>query len=247
MESTRLPGKVLMELNGTPVLLHIYNELKKCKMVDDIIIATSNHSEDDKIEDFCKSHGIKYYRGSHKNVLERFYKCASMNNSDLIIRLTGDNALIDSSIVDDGINHFLSKNNDYECYCDELPLGVSIEIFSYSALKKAYLEADDAECLEHVTPYFYRNPNTFHCENVSTNKYDAIIAYMQKMYGISPENLRWTMDTPKDYELVSNIYKELENEKNKSFTKIIELYKYHPEWININSSVEQIKVNYIGN
>lgn len=235
MESTRLPGKVLKEICGKPVLWHIVNRVSKSKYLEQIIIATSTNEADDAIEEFARENAIDVYRGSQLNVLERFYQCAVQYDADIIVRLTGDNTLIDSHIIDLGIDCFVKEaDNDYMSYREGLPLGMVVEIFSFQALKTAYEEATDAECLEHVTPYIYKN-DKFHVKKVSG-------------MGEDYSHLRWTLDTVQDYKLITKIYETLYREDDNIFyfEDIIEQYKHHKEWIKINESIGQVSISYKG-
>lgn len=235
MGSTRLPGKVLREICGKPVLWHIVNRVSGSDYLDKIIIATSDHPADDIIEQFTMGYKLDVYRGSQYNVLERFYKCAVQYKTDLVVRLTGDNALIDPHIIDLGIEYFIKETGtDYLYYREGLPLGMAVEIFTFQALETAYKEATDAECLEHVTPYLYKN-SKFNAKRVSG-------------IGKNYSNYRWTMDTEQDYNLIKKIYENLyRNEEDIFyFEDILEQYLYHDEWSGINSGVKQIRVNYKG-
>ena len=236
MGSSRLPGKVLMNLCGRPVLWHIVNRIQESRYIDSVIIATSKNREDDVVERFAVENYINIYRGSQMNVLERFYKCARQYRPDIIVRLTGDNALIDPRIADLGIEYFFSKKDlDYVYYREGLPLGMAFEIFSSQALAKTYAEAEDAECLEHVTPYMYLNQDKFRSERVH-------------VIGEDNSNLRWTLDTRRDYELLKRIYESLYS-KDKPFfcyEDILEEYRSHEEWKMVNSDVKQVELRYRG-
>lgn len=237
MESTRLPGKVLKDICGTPILEHIVSRIQISKYLDEVMIATSQNEADDAIERFARQCNVAYYRGSQENVLERFAKCAELYEPDVIVRLTADNALVDADIIDEGITFFLQeKNLDYLYYREGLPLGMGVEIFRFEALLKAYKESTDRECLEHVTPYIYRNPQIFN------------VKYGEKI-GEDLSCLRWTIDTAEDYELVSNIYQELYYKYKYEFhlQDILKVYKYHDEWKEINSTIEQVKISYGNN
>ncbi len=236
MESTRLPGKVLKSICGVPILKHIVNRVSMSEMVDSIIVATSQNQADDVIEEFCVNNKILYFRGSQENVLQRFVDCANKYKSDIIIRLTGDNALIDSEIIDSGIKEFQCEGKvDYLYYKEGLPIGMAIEIFKYSALARAYKEAKDSECLEHVTPYLYKNPDKFIVKRSCCNNNDY-------------SNLRWTIDTRSDFILVSNIYNVLYQQYGDKFhyNDIIKEYKKHKEWYRINDEINQVKIYYQG-
>lgn len=233
--SSRLPKKILTDICGKPMLWHIVERTKQSSLVDNIIIATSDEKDDDEVEIFAKQFNIPYYRGSQHNVLERFWKCANHYNPDIVIRLTGDNAFVDPKIIDEAITVFINeKDIDYLYYREGLPIGMAVEVMKFSALTRAHAEASDSECLEHVTPYLYRNGEKF------TSLRSTIV-------GEDYSKLRWTMDTVEDRNLVLSIYDILYRE-NKIFhyNDIIEEYKKHPEWVNINNGVMQNHVFYKG-
>lgn len=234
MGSTRLPNKVLMDICGRPMLWHIVNRVKQSSCIIHVVIATSTEPEDDEIEQFTNKYNIETYRGSRENVLQRFYETATLYKADIIVRLTGDNALIDPQIIDAGVKSYLKyKNIDYLYYREGLPVGMAVEVFSYEALKKAYLEATDYECLEHVTPYMYRNPGKF-----NAIRYDCV--------GKDYSNFRWTIDTEKDYELVSAIYNELFYKGMFHYDDILKEYQNHKAWESINNNIMQVQVTYKG-
>lgn len=236
MGSSRLPGKVLMDICGKPVLWHVVNRISKSKYIGNIVIATSDDKTDDALSRFAENNGTYIYRGSQYNVLERYYKCACIYNASAIIRFTGDNVLVDPHIIDNGIEYFnRRKNVDYIYYREGLPVGMAVEIFTFRALETAYYEAVDSECLEHVTPYIYKNSEKYKIERV-------------KCIGEDYNHLRWTLDTKEDYLLLSEIYGTLyKNERNIFYYEdILEQYKYHKEWQDLNSCVKQKKIIYNG-
>lgn len=233
MGSSRLPGKVLMNLCEKPVLWHIVNRAKKSRYLESVVIATSEDSEDDKIEEFTRQYNLPVFRGSQNNVLERFYQCASQYEPDGIVRLTGDNALIDPHIIDEGIEYFMGKNLDYLSYRNGLPLGMSVEIFTYRALKTAYLEATDKECLEHVTPYLYRNKNKFKVERA-------------ERVGADHSDLRWTLDTSQDYVLLQKIYERMYTDDENVFSYEEIIKQYTDDWKATNAGIRQVEVQYKG-
>lgn len=235
MESTRLPGKVLMEICKKTVLGHIVTRVRKSKLLDEVIVATSLDKSDDAIVQFTKINKIKCFRGDQKNVLDRFYKCAMQYEPDIILRLTGDNVIVDSHIIDEGIDYFLQKKTlDYLYYREGLPIGMAVEIFKFSALEKAYKNATNPECIEHVTPYIYHNKEKFISERV-------------KCVGRDYSKLRWTLDTVQDYTLISKIYESLYDENEDfHYEDVINKYKEHKEWVLINRDINQVKVQYKG-
>lgn len=249
MESTRLPGKVMKMIATKPAIQHIVERIRQSTMIDELVVATSTNVADDVLANYCTLEKINVFRGSQDNVLERFYLCATKYQADVVIRMTGDNTLVDAKIIDNGIRHFLQNNNDYESYCGGLPLGMTIEIFTYAALKKAYEEAEDGECIEHVTPYIYRNPQLFQIEAVDESNYWEINSNFLKKVGVEPKKLRWTMDTEKDYLLIQEIYSTFAKKgiENFSYEDILKLYETHMEWLQYNSEVQQVRVAYKGN
>ena len=236
MGSSRLPGKVLMDICGKPVLWHIVNRISKSKYIRNIVIATSDDKIDDAISRFAGNNGTYIYRGNQYNVLERYYKCACIYNTSVIIRLTGDNVLVDPHIIDNGIEYFNESGNlDYIYYREGLPVGMAVEIFTFRALEMAYYEAVDRECLEHGTPYIYKNSEKYKIERV-------------KCIGPDYSHLRWTLDTKEDYLLLSEIYGTLYTNERSIFyyEDILEQYKHHEKWQCLNSSVRQKKIIYSG-
>lgn len=233
MTSTRLPGKVLMELQGKPVLQNIIERAERAKEIEEVVVATSMDESDDEIERFLHLIQVSCFRGSLENVLERFYLCACQHEAEVIVRLTGDNALVAPEIIDKAIKLFLTQGIDYLYYKSSLPLGMCIEVIRKSALEKAFMEADDPECLEHVTPYIRNNPNMF-----------KTVLYEDK-YDIDRSNLRFTMDTPEDYEFVSTIYHYFQG-NDFSYEDILAAIEVHPEWVDLNKNIVQKKISYLG-
>ena len=227
MGSTRLPGKVMMELCGKPVIEHVVNRLNESKLIDKIIIATSIDSNNQPIIEFCQKKDISYFVGSENDVLDRYYKTAIYNKldeEDILIRITSDCPLIDPFVVDKVIEEHISKNNDYTTNVIECtyPDGLDCEVFNFSILKDAWLNANLSSQREHVTLYIRDNPNKFKLGNVK-NDYDL-------------SDFRWTLDEKEDFIFINEIYQNLYHE-NSFFTMedVIELINHKPELLEINS------------
>lgn len=233
MSSSRLPGKIMLDLHGKPMLEQIVRRISMSKRVNMTIVATSREQSDDRVEQFCQERDIAVFRGSLDNVLERYAHCARQYGADVIVRCTADNALICPEIIDEAVKLFMEKKPHYLSYKASLPVGMKVEAFTFRALEKAFAEAKDPECLEHVTPYIWRNPHVF---QVLTYRNPADRDY---------SSLRFTMDEPKDYEFVKRIY---ESFPSNSFTwrDMIRLLTEHPEWLEINRQVRQNVVRYGG-
>lgn len=226
MSSTRLPGKVLMNIDKKfPALFYTVEQLKNSKLQEKIVIATSNNQEDNDIEKFCRKYNIKCFRGSLENVLDRYYQCAKEFGITTIVRIPADKPLIDPEIVDEVIQKF--KENSFDCVTNfqpsTIPSGTEVEIFSFSALETAWKNASSAFDKEHVTPYIYKNKEQFKIFNV-VNKEDL-------------SNFRWALDYKEDLELIRKIVKKIE--KRPILTRdIINLLNKEKELIKINQNVK---------
>lgn len=236
MGSERLPGKVLVQISGKPMIWHVVNRLRFSKKIDDIILAIPNSKENDKLEKFAKENKIKYFRGSEEDVLSRYYQAAKRFKCDLIIRITGDCPLIDPKIIDMVISKHLNSNVDYSTNTFigannlkiTFPRGFDAEIFYFKNLEKAYKETKEDYGREHVTPYIKEHPGIFNLQNIEAEgKFRR------------PE-LRLAVDTKEDLELIRTIYKYLYKPPKIFYAKeIISLFNKHPELIKINIAVKQ--------
>ena len=227
MGSTRLPGKVLMNVDEkNPILYHVITQLQNCKFIDKIIVATTELKEDNRIEEFVTSMNIDCFRGSSNNVLERYYRCAQKFSLSTIVRITADNPLIDPTIVDDVINIFTSNSFDYVSNAHisrSFPYGTETEVFSFNALEKAWKNAKTDYDKEHVTPYFYSNPDKFNIFDVINKKN---ISY-----------LRWTVDKADDLKLVQIILSKIKK-RPVLMIDVIDLFSKEPNLIKINTNAK---------
>lgn len=206
MGSERFPGKVLISLAGEPVLLHIIKRLKDLNKEYERVIITSTLERDDKIEKFCKENDILCFRGKENDVLDRYYQAAKLFKLDHIVRLTGDNPLIDADNLKFLITEHLAKGADYSTNKHEdvdsgLPDGIGTEIFKFSALEKSWQEAEKENQREHVNEYILENPEKFKILVVK-----ALNTNLSKF-----KDLRLTIDTKEDFEFIEKVIKLLQN------------------------------------
>jgi glutamate-1-semialdehyde aminotransferase/spore coat polysaccharide biosynthesis protein SpsF (cytidylyltransferase family) len=224
MASTRLPGKVLKDLVGHPLLWHVIQRVSRAKRIDKIVVATSTKTTDDPIEFFCAREGIACLRGSEEDVLDRYYQAARQWKAEVVVRITGDCPLIDPEVTDRVIEAFQQGEYDYvsNILRYTYPNGLDVEVFSYAALTRAWQEAQSPTEREHVTPYL-RNSGEFRVSGVE-NEID-----------LSPQDYRWTVDEPSDLEFVREVYRYLYRE-NQVFLmgEILNLLAEHPELLHIN-------------
>jgi spore coat polysaccharide biosynthesis protein SpsF len=199
MASTRLPGKVLLDIVGSmPMLAVVLDRARRAGTVDEVIVATSDSTGDDPISDLCRRAGTRCFRGSEDDVLDRYYRAAAWAKADVIVRLTADCPLLDPAVIDLVVSSFNAGTDDYVSNTLErtYPDGLDTEVFSFGALARAWSEAGLTSEREHVTPYIWKHPDRFRIRNVA-----------------SPVDLsahRWTVDTPQDLQLVRAVYERIQ-------------------------------------
>jgi len=199
MGSTRLPGKVLMKLEGVSILSHLIRRLRRCSLIDELVLATSEQPENDPLVDLAEREQVRFFRGSEDYVLDRYYQVAKINQPQRVVRVTADCPAIDSGVVDKVIERHRVSGADYvsNTVTRSYPIGCDVEVFSFEALEKAAAEALKPYEREHVTPYIFTNPNLFSIEQVQATASEY-----------SP-NLRCCVDTAADFEFLSEIFKRL--------------------------------------
>lgn len=222
--STRLPNKVMKEVNGIPLIQILLTRLSKSKKINQIILATSIKKENEPLVSFVEGLGYSVYRGSEQNVLERYYLAAKQSGADVVIRITGDCPLIDPAVVDEVITEFLNAGVDYSSNINPptYPDGLDTEVFSFSALERAYLEATLDREREHVTPYI-RESSTYKKSNVSFSE------------DHSAE--RWTVDEPADFQLITKILNHFNPDLDFGWLDVLKLKTKLPEIFLINNEI----------
>jgi spore coat polysaccharide biosynthesis protein SpsF len=170
MGSSRLPGKILMNIGHRNLLEHILFRLKYLKHDAKVVIATSTSPKDDRVQDFCKAHDVECFRGSELNVLERYYFCSKKYGFYHIVRLTGDNPFTDIEELDNLIDLHMRTKSDYTHSFGVLPIGVGAEIFTFKALEESYLKGTMDNHREHVNEYIQEHPELFNISVLSVDK-----------------------------------------------------------------------------
>lgn len=222
MTSSRLPGKVLQDIVGRPMLIRVVDRVKQAKFIGTVAVITSIHESDDAIERCCKDNGILCFRGNLDDVIDRYYQAALYFQAEVIVRITADCPLLDPGIVDQIVDVFHGGYCDYASNTLECtyPDGLDTEVFSFSTLEKTWREAALKSEREHVTAYMYKRPETFRLSSV---KHEANLSAH-----------RWTVDTPEDLVFVRAVYDHF---KSKTFGmgEILIFLKEHPEIADINA------------
>ena len=217
MGSSRFPGKVLEDVAGHPMLWHVVHRLRKAKLIDKVVVATTDRPVDDPIVDFCQEDGLACFRGDERDVLDRFYQAARVHHADVVIRITADCPLIDPAVVDRVVERFQQGDCDYASNASPYtyPDGLDTEVFSFAALERAWRDASKPSEREHVTPYL--RTETFRNANVRSD------------VPVSPAQYRWTVDHPADLIFVRKVYEAFSQNEDFGFREVFQLLKERPE------------------
>ena len=226
MGSTRLPGKVMLPLRGKPMIQRVFDRLLQCECVNDIIIATSLLSEDDVIAEHFISQGVKVFRGSAEDPLDRYYNAAKHHQSEHVMRAMADCPFIDPNLIDQLAKVYFSAGYDFCHLVGEFPSGLDTTMFTFECLEKAWKEANKRSEREHITSYMTNNPKLF------------------KIGSIKPLNglyhHRWVVDHPEDYEFAKAVYMGLEQLDNKfRWGDIITFLEHQSEVFALNSKIKR--------
>ncbi len=232
MTSTRLPGKVLKEVLGRPLLDYQIERLRRVKAADGVVVATTANETDGPIVELCSRLSVPVFRGSEDDVLSRYYFAAREHGAEAVVRLTSDCPLIDPAVVDRVIGFYIERRPDFDyvsnCLQRTYPRGMDTEVFSFKALEQAFNEAVERHDREHVTPFIYSRPDRFALANVA--------------YGKDESRHRWTVDTPEDFELIRRVIETLYPVKpGFAMEDVLALFEKDKSLFLINAHVEQKK------
>ncbi|OGH87194.1 MAG: hypothetical protein A2206_01170 [Candidatus Magasanikbacteria bacterium RIFOXYA1_FULL_40_8] len=223
MGSTRLPGKMMMSINGRPMVEYVFDRVGLSKLADEVWLATTVSAQDDVLAQWAEKNNIHYFRGSEDDVLDRYYQTAKQAEADIVARVTGDCPLADYEVIDQVIAEYKEGGYDYvsNVHPPTYPDGLDMEVFSFEALEKAWKEAKLPSEREHVTPYIWENPDKFKMKNITA--------------GQDFSAQRWTLDTKEDFELIEKIILECDRINSKcGMAEILEILATHSEWLKIN-------------
>ena len=225
MTSTRLPGKVLMEVMGRPLLSYQIERLRFSKRIDNIIIATTTNKEDAPIVELAQKEGLNFYRGSEDDVLDRYYQTAKKYNVKHVMRLTADCPLIDPDICDSIANAYFENNVDYIRTGESFAEGLDCEIMGFNALAKAWRNAETKHEKEHVTLYIRNHPELF--------------KIMVKENDTDDSKYRITVDEEEDFIVVKTILENMYKGKGTCFStgKIKNFLNKNPEVYQLNAGI----------
>lgn len=229
MSSSRLPGKVLLDIAGQPMLVRVVERTSKAKSLDGVIVATTTESPDDAIAALCAKRGYACYRGSVNDVLDRYYQAAHAFQAGAVVRITADCPVIDPGLIDQAVDELRRSGADFVAnrlpppWHRTYPIGLDLEVCTFRALERAWRETDQPHQREHVMPYLYEEEGRFY--SVQLN-HDPDYGY-----------LRWTVDTPEDLELIRRVYEHFGGRDDFSWLDVLRLFHDQPDLVKINAGV----------
>jgi spore coat polysaccharide biosynthesis protein SpsF len=227
MGSSRLPGKVLQEIQGGSMLARVVNRMRRARAIGEVLVATTDGSADDRIVQESRRCSVPVFRGSEDDVLDRYFRAAQWAHADVVVRITSDCPLIDPEIADKVVRAFLAKRPDYasNTMVRTYPRGLDTEVMTRQALERAWHAADQPYQRAHVTAYLYEHPGEFDLLSVEDD--------------VDRSQHRWTVDTPEDLEFVRAIYARLNAREAFLARDVFALLEREPELMELNRWIEQ--------
>lgn len=219
--STRLPSKVLKDVEGKTALEQMLNRVSRSVRVDEIIVATTINSEDIPIVNLVSGLGYRVFVGDSEDVLDRYYQAAKLIKPEYVIRLTADCPLFDWRLLDEAIEELREESDDLCSYTETFPDGEDLEIIRFTVLEEMWKNAHLASEREHVTLYAKNHPEIYNLQN-----------YECKLGNLKKE--RWTLDEPEDLDLIRAVYKHFAPRTDFSMEEIYKYLQEHPEIRELN-------------
>lgn len=226
MGSSRLPGKVLKPLYGSPMLTRVVERARRAEGLSDVVVATTTLRADDVIERLCKENRWHCFRGSEADVLDRYYQAAVKFQADAVVRITSDCPFIDTEIIDSVVHEFRSGQPDVEYVSNLIPTrtyprGLDVQIIRFDTLENLWRQDTNPKWREHVTYYLDLHPEQF-CIRTVTNETDY-------------SSMRWTVDTPEDLKFARQVYRYFRHDRF-TWREMLSAVVRHPDWADINQS-----------
>lgn len=231
MGSSRLPGKVLMDVGGKPALARVVDRLRGCRLLDDVVVATSTLPGDDAIAEWAAGYGVAVHRGSEDDVLQRVVDAQRIMASTITVEVTGDCPLLDPELIDLGIETFFANECDVACNVKipSFPQGADVQVFRTDALAEVAATVDDPAVREHVSLHFYENPDRYRT------------VHMLATADRRAPDARLQLDYAEDLEFIRAVYARLEPVLGPLFTvpPILDLLRREPAITAINAHCEE--------
>ncbi|RYE58067.1 MAG: aminotransferase class III-fold pyridoxal phosphate-dependent enzyme [Sphingobacteriales bacterium] len=222
--STRLPNKVMKKIVGKPMIELLLERLNKSNSLDKIVLVTSNDTRNKPLVEHVKMLGYDVFEGSEHDVLDRYYRAATQQNADVVVRITGDCPFIDPELVDEVIQKFIELKIDYVSnnFPPTFPDGLDVEVFTYSALARAWKESSENFDREHVTPFIKQG------DRFST----AVLSHSEDL-----SSLRWTVDEAADFDVATKVFEYFSPRHDFAWEEILRLQTKRPEMFEINQHI----------
>jgi spore coat polysaccharide biosynthesis protein SpsF len=245
MSSSRLPGKILADIAGQPMLQRVFVRTSRAASVTETIFATTTDPSDDPVAEYCDFSGIPFTRGSLYDVLDRYYQTAKQAKADVVVRITADCPAIDPALIDDVLNILLEGEYDFVCnrlpppWHRTYPIGLDVEACTFPVLEQAWKEAKEPQHREHAMPYFYEGVelsavSRWLSEGVSPRGFRIALLNHTTDFG----DYRWTVDTPEDLEFMRQVYGHFEGRDDFSWEEVLGLVHDKPQLMKINAAVK---------
>ncbi|MBV6400384.1 MAG: 3-deoxy-manno-octulosonate cytidylyltransferase [Anaerolineales bacterium] len=252
MSSSRLPGKILADIAGQPMLQRVFVRTSRSASVSQTLFATTTDASDDPVAEYCDFSGIPFTRGSLYDVLDRYYQTAKSAKADVVVRITADCPVIDPELIDKVVNAVISEQSSvngkpFNFVCNRLPpphhrtypIGLDIEACTFKVLEQAWKEAKEPQHREHVMPYLYEGvqlitDNRSLQTGTSPRGYNIALLHHVTDFG----DYRWTVDTPEDLEFMRQVYAHFNGRDDFSWKNVLNLVHDNPELMKINAGVQ---------
>ena len=226
MGSSRLPGKVMMDLGGKPLLAHVIQRALNIQNVDRVVLATTTHIADKPLLGLAEEYGISSFAGNEEDVLDRFYQAARQHDASTVMRLTADCPFLDPDVSYQTLRRFQQGDVDYASnnHPPTYPDGLDTEVFSRTTLDQAWREATLSSEREHVTPFIWKNADIFRLANVTSSS--------------DLSEMRWAVDEPEDLEFARSILNHIPQKVPIAYLRdILTVISNHPELAAINGGI----------
>lgn len=245
MTSSRLPGKILADIAGQPMLARVFARTSRAATVSETLFATTTDASDDPVAEYCDWSGIPVRRGSLYDVLDRYYQSAKEAKADVVVRITADCPVIDPALIDDVVRTLLDGEYDFVCnrlpppWTRTYPIGLDVEACTFKVLAKAWKEAKEPQQREHAMPYFYEGVelttvNRQLQSGVSPRGFNIALLHNPTDFG----DYRWTVDTPEDLEFMRQVYSHFDGRDDFTWKEVLDLVHDQPELMKINAGVQ---------
>ncbi|RJP53245.1 MAG: acylneuraminate cytidylyltransferase [Anaerolineaceae bacterium] len=245
MTSSRLPGKILADIAGQPMLARVFARTSRAATVSETLFATTTDASDDPVAEYCDWSGIPVRRGSLYDVLDRYYQSAKEARAEIVVRITADCPVIDPALIDDVVDTLLEGEYDFVCnrlpppWTRTYPIGLDVEACTFKVLAKAWKEAKEPQHREHVMPYFYEGVelttvNRQLQTGVSPRGFNVALLHHTTDFG----DYRWTVDTPEDLEFIREIYRRFDGRDDFTWKEVLDLVHDEPDLRKINAGVQ---------